>query len=117
MRKRLLVLACVVVLGVVAGFAWRHHSRPIPFNSAVWRNGGPVIRYRMKDDLHARYEAGQLATRRAVDDALGPDDDSSPGSSDYRYFRLREPGIPNPWYLRISFDAKGNVERFMINPD
>jgi hypothetical protein len=70
----------------------------------------------MKHSLRAKHAAGELMTREAVDEALGPDDE--PGDvPDYRYFRLRAPVVPNRWYVRVNFDENGKVTRFLISVD
>jgi hypothetical protein len=115
-RSRLGLLVVVALLLIAAVVGWHSYSSPLPFNSARWRSGGPVLRYRMKDALRAKYASGELATRKAVDEALGPDDE--PGETpQYRYFRLRSPWIHNPWYVRIAFDDHGNVFRFLVSVD
>jgi hypothetical protein len=105
------------VLLVVAGIVgWCYYVRPLPFDSQRWRIGDPVVRYRMKDALRAKHAAGAFMTREAVDEALGPDDD--PGDlPHYRYFRLRAPLVPNPWYVRVTFDLNGKVTRFLVSVD
>ena len=72
--------------------------------------------YRMKDSLRTKYNAGEPSNREAVDAALGPDDEPNK-AADYRYYRLREPVLPNSWYVHVSFDDKGKVVRFIISGD
>lgn len=116
-RKRsVLILLVVVLVPVSAIVGWHFYSRPIAFDAARWRSGDSVLRYRMKDALRAKYAAGELATREAVDEALGPDDEVG-DTPRYRYFRLRAPGIPNPWYVKITFDESGKVDRFLVSAD
>ena len=113
--RPLFILPAVLLVPALAVAAWRYHTRPLPFDSARWRSGDAVLRYRMKDSLRAKYDAGRFSTRDAIDAALGPDDDREDDPRK-REFRLREPGITgSPWYLFITFDEQGNVERFMIN--
>jgi hypothetical protein len=110
------ILLVVVLVPISAVVGWYYYSRPLPFDSARWRSGGPVLRYRMKDALRAKHSAGELATREAVDEALGPDDEPGETAQD-RYFRLRAPGIHGPWYVRVRFDENGKVVRFLVSAD
>ena len=117
MRTR--VVRLIAVVGVVAALAiglWRR-MRPVPFDAAAWRAGDAKLRFRMKDALLAERARGrgELATRHAFDATLGPDDEHGDDPR-YRSFRLRTWG-GNPWYLRVSFDRDGRVERFIIAPD
>lgn len=70
----------------------------------------------MKDSLVAKYEAGELPTRKIVDDLLGPENDYGAGEQYYRRFQLME-WYGNPWYLRVRFDEQGNVIQFSAHPD
>src|SRR5437016_5012585 len=74
-RRRLLILLAAVLVPMLGAAGWRFHTRQLPFDSARWRSGDPVTRYRMKDALRAKHDSGELATRDAIDDALGPDDE------------------------------------------
>ena len=69
----------------------------------------------MKESLVAKYQAGELPTREAVDQALGPDDNRT-DAAEYRYFHLKN-WDENPWYLRIRFDENGKVIDFSAHPD
>jgi hypothetical protein len=115
-RKRpLIVLLAVVLLPALTIAAWRYYSRPLPFDSVRWRSGDAIVRYRMKDALRQEYAAGRLATREAVDEVLGPDDDREE-LPQVRSFTLRSPGMGFPWYVRIVFDEKGKVLSFIVAP-
>jgi hypothetical protein len=115
-RKRpLLILLAVVLVPVVTAAAWRYHTRALPFDSARWRSGDAVVRYRMKEALRAKYDAGELGTRDAVDAALGPDDDRE-DSTQFRQFLLKSPGLGFPWYVHVGFDDSGKVTRFIVTP-
>ena len=116
MRKRSLVTLAVVTPAIIASVTRsRLLTRPIPFDGNAWRSGDAKMRFRMKDSLLAKHAAGGLATRADVDSVLGSDDDPT-DAPEYRYFRLKE-WYGNPWYLRVTFDADGQVTRFIVAPD
>ena len=111
----MLILLAVVLIPAVTVAAWRYHTRPLPFDSARWQSGDEVVRYRMREALRAKYAAGELQTRDAVDAALGPDEDRE-DSTQLRQFFLKSPGVGFPWYVQIGFDDSGKVTRFIVAP-
>jgi hypothetical protein len=112
-RRRVLVYALIAV--VIAAFAfWHLSTNVLPFDAVRWAGGSPRLRFRMKDSLVAKYQAGKFPTREIVDQVLGPDDDRSDGP-EHRHFDLLE-WYGNPWYLRILFDDRGNVVAFSAQP-
>lgn len=114
-ERPLLILATLMLLPFVAIAGWNFYTRPLAFDSPRWRSGDGIVRYRMRDALRAKYDAGDLATLDAVDKALGPGDDSSDPSR-IRYYRLKSPGLGFPWYVHVNFDETGKVFRFIVAP-
>jgi hypothetical protein len=105
-----LSLIALITFVVIARF----NSRLIPFDSSAWKSGDAFMRFRMKDDLVAKYQLGQLPTRAAVDDVLGPGDEDMGWPN--RRFNLKN-WDHNPWYLRIRFADDGRVSDFGAYPD
>ena len=104
--------AFFLLLLVGSIFAFLLKTRQIPFDSTSWQGGDPSLRFRMKDSLVSKYEAGDLSTLEAVNRLLDPN-----GGSRDNYDRIRLSAWDGPWYLRIDFDEQNNVTHFAVYPD
>src|SRR4051812_34342091 len=89
--RRLLVLLAVAMSPFLLMGGLRWNARQIPFDPPHWRSGDRVLRYRMKDALRAKFDAGELSTRDGIDAALGPDDDRSVTDAEVRNYSLSTP--------------------------
>ncbi|MGC4002006.1 MAG: hypothetical protein QM811_02195 [Pirellulales bacterium] len=77
----LFFLSTIVLAASVANFAL--HSK-ISFDSAAWRNGDQRVRARMIHDIsNSKLLLGK--TRSEIDGLLGPPDQTSQQTWDYRY--------------------------------
>lgn len=118
MSKRRLTAALVVVgIGCAVSLIWRHYNVTLPFDSAQWRSGDRTLRYRMKDDLRRRVDAGEFATLQSVDEKLGPAEEKYDGDvvneTHYRVYSMRSPA-GSPWYVHVRADKSGKVIMVLI---
>lgn len=115
MRKHLRFILLAILAAMP--FVWWHGSvKPLPFDSKQWVSGDAKLRYRMKDALIGKYQAGGLASRDTLDAELGPDDDRASDPT-HRYFRLLSPVIANPWYVRVRMSEEGKIIQFLVSAD